>query len=156
MVVAAQVFNEMNGSAAAGRQAAGDHDWLNIGRTDAGPRGAGDPRWNNPITAADASAAWIKGTYSVPGFGKAAPGITAILKSAGQSPAAQIAALQQSPWASSHYPNLPAVFQTVSGTSLPSVPASTPVPRAPTLGMNDLLPQGLKGVTPDIPGAIFA
>jgi len=121
-VVAAQVFNEMNGSYAAQRQATGDHDWLNIGRTDAGPRGAGAPVWNDPISAADASANWIKGTYSVPGFGKADPRITNILQSVGQGPAAQIAALQQSPWASSHYPNLPDVYQTVSGTKLPNVP----------------------------------
>src|SRR5262245_47841424 len=128
MVVAAQVFNEMNGSAAAGRQAAGDHDWLNIGRTDAGPRGQGDPRWNNPITAADASAEWALGKYSVPGFGPVDSRITAaITGSVGKGPAAQIAALQQSPWASSHYPNLPDVYQTVLGSNL-NLPAASGVP----------------------------
>src|SRR5215471_8674109 len=158
-VVAAQVFNEMNGSAAASRQAAGDHDWLNIGRTDSGPRGAGDPVWNNPITAADASANWIKGTYSVPGFGKAASGITAILKSVGQGPAAQIQALQQSPWASSHYPNLPAVFQTVSGTKLPAasgVPASPMLPSAgPSLPAPPSPQRTMQSAQPNIVGALL-
>jgi len=119
-VVAAEVYNEMNGPAAAARQAAGDHDWLNIGRTDAGPRGAGAAVWNDPISAADASANWVKGTYSLPGFGHASSGIQGILRSVGQGPAAQIRAIQQSGWASSGYPNLPSVFQTVSGTRLPA------------------------------------
>ena len=158
-VVAAQVFNEMNGSAAASRQAAGDHDWLNIGRTDSGPRGAGDPVWNNPITAADASANWIKGTYSVPGFGKAASGITAILKSVGQGPAAQIQALQQSPWASSHYPNLPAVFQTVSGTKLPAASGVPASPMLPSAGLSLPAPPSpqrtMQSAQPNIVGALL-
>src|SRR5215472_6842265 len=95
-VVAAQVYNEMNGPAAASRQAAGNHDWLNIGYTDSGPMGTGNAVWSNPITAADASANWVKGTYSVPGFGKASSGIQGILNTVGKGPAAQIAALQNS------------------------------------------------------------
>lgn len=129
-VVAAQVFNEMNGSASASRQAAGNHNWLNIGWTDSGQRGTGNQLWMNPITAADASARWIKGQWDVPGFGRASSGVQGILKSVGLSPAQQIAALQNSGWASGRYPNLPSIYQSVSGLRLPNVPAGGGVPTA--------------------------
>ena len=41
-------------------------------------------------------------------------GIRAILSTAGQSPAAQVAAIQRSGWASSGYPDLPGLLQQVS------------------------------------------
>src|SRR4051812_32541500 len=158
-VVAAQVFNEMNNQSAAQRQAAGNHNWLNIGWTDSGQKGTGNKLWMDPLTAADASARWVKGEWDVPGFGRAAPGIQGILKSVGQGPAAQIAALQNSGWASSRYPNLPSVFQTVNGVKLPNVPAagvpasSTPPPAAPPFQAP--APAASMPQAPNITGAVL-
>src|SRR4029077_13650407 len=106
-VVAAEVLNEESGSAARQRQQAGIHNWLNIGYTDTAERGTGNPIWRDPFKAATASANWIKGRYAVPGFVHASSGVQGILRSVGQSPEAQIRAIQQSGWASSGYPNLP-------------------------------------------------
>ena len=60
-----------------------------------------------------ASAGWLKGQNTIPGYGTASAGVQAILHTAGQSPQAQIAALQQSGWASSGYPSLPALLAQV-------------------------------------------
>jgi hypothetical protein len=127
-VVAAEVLNEESGSAAQKRQQAGIHNWLNIGYTDTAERGTGNQVWRDPLTAATASANWIKGRYDAPGFGRASSGVQGILRSVGQSPAAQIAAIQHSGWASSGYPNLPAVYQSVGGRL--SAPAQAPPPAA--------------------------
>ena len=86
---------EESGSAAQSRQSASNNDWLNIGYTDSGTYGSSDSIWSDPITAADATAGWIKGQDTIPGYGTAAPGIQAILKTVGQPAAAQIAALQE-------------------------------------------------------------
>lgn len=79
-----------------------DHNWLNIGNTDTKWYGGGDS-WSDPNRAARLTAKWIKGTYSVPGFGRAAPGIRRIVRTAGQSPDKQIQAIANSGWASSGY-----------------------------------------------------
>lgn len=99
-----------------------DQNWLNVGNTD-GRWFAGARAWKDPITAARRTAAWLRGDDSVPGFGKAAPGIIAFSRTAGQSLATQITALQRSGWASSGYPNLPALVKQVSG-QMPAAPAS--------------------------------
>ncbi len=109
-VIAAWVYLEENGSAALSRQSAGNHDWLNVGYTDSGPLGTQNPVWNNPSSAANATANWIKGTWNDPGFGNAAASIQGILATAGQGPQQQIAAIQGSHWASSGYPNFSAVY----------------------------------------------
>jgi hypothetical protein len=113
-VIAAWLLAEENGGAAAWRQAAGNNDWLNIGYTDSGTYGAGDSVWSDPVTAADATAGWLKGQNTIPGYGTASAGIQAIMSTAGQPPATQIAAIQQSGWASSGYPDLPALLAQVS------------------------------------------
>lgn len=108
-VVSAQVAAEEPVGAKSGYH--GTQDWLNVGITDSGPMGAGNPAWRNPVQAAKLAAAWATGKKPVPGFGTAAPSIVnAIHSTAGKSPQAQIAALQRSGWASSGYPNLPALF----------------------------------------------
>src|ERR1035437_5222375 len=89
-VVGAWVASEENGSAAAQRQAANNHDWLNIGYTDTATLGAANNVWKNPVSAANATAQWLKGQWSDPCFGTASSGIQAITSTAGQSPAAQI------------------------------------------------------------------
>jgi hypothetical protein len=114
-VVSAWLLSEESGGAAQSRQAAGNNDWLNIGYTDSGTYGSSDSVWSNPVTAADATAGWLKGQNTIPGYGTASSGIQAILNTAGQSPSAQIAALQQSGWASSGYPSLPSLYQQVAG-----------------------------------------
>jgi hypothetical protein len=94
---------------------AGTQDWLNVGITDSGPLGAGNTQWTDPVAAADATAAWIAGTWSDPGFGTASSGIQAILHTVGQSAAAQIAAIQGSGWASGGYPDLQQLYQEMVG-----------------------------------------
>jgi len=147
-VVAAEVLNEESSGAAQQRERQGIHNWLNIGYTDSGQRGTGNSIWGNPVSAAQASANWIKGSYSVPGFGHASQGIQNILKSAGGSPAAQIAAIQGSGWASSGYPNLPSLYKQVTGSSPGNVPTGgAPSGRVPSGGAPLNLPP-LGGASP--------
>ena len=69
-VIAAWVYQEENGSfAAAARQLANNNDWLNVGYTDSATLGAGNSVWSTPASAANATANWISGTWSDPGFG---------------------------------------------------------------------------------------
>ncbi len=112
-VVSAWLLAEESGSAAQSRQAANNNDWLNIGYTDSGTYGSSDSVWSNPLTAADATAGWLKGQDTIPGYGTASSGIQAILSTAGQDPSLQISALQNSGWASSGYPSLPSLYQSV-------------------------------------------
>lgn len=92
----------------------GDQNWLNIGNTDS-KWYAGAGAWKDPVTAADKSAAWLQGKYSVPGFGRAASGIVNFSKTAGQPIGQQIGALQRSGWATSGYPDLPGLVQQTNG-----------------------------------------
>jgi hypothetical protein len=110
-VVAAWLLAEESGGAAQSRQAANNNDWLNIGYTDSATYGSRDSIWSDPVTAADATAGWLKGQNTIPGYGTASAGVQGILSTADQGPAAQIAALQNSGWASSGYPDLPALYQ---------------------------------------------
>ena len=114
-VIAAWLLAEESGGAAQARQAANNNDWLNIGYTDTATYGAADSVWSDPIKAADATAGWLKGQDTIPGYGVASAGVRSILATAGQSPAAQISALQRSGWASSGYPSLPTLYQQVAG-----------------------------------------
>jgi hypothetical protein len=113
-VVSAWLLAEESGSAAQSRQAAGNNDWLNIGYTDSGTYGSADSAWADPVTAANATAGWLKGQNTIPGYGTASSGIQAILSAAGQSPAAQMSALQSSGWASGGYPDLPSLYTQVT------------------------------------------
>jgi hypothetical protein len=104
---------EQSGGAAKSREAAGNHNWLNIGYTDSGTYGSGASVWSDPASAAHATAGWLKGEDTIDGYGRASAGVRSILNSAGQSPEAQVQALQRSGWASSGYPDLPAVLRMV-------------------------------------------
>ncbi len=115
-VIAAWLLAEESGGAAQSRQSANNNDWLNIGYTDSGTYGSADSVWSDPLTAADATAGWLKGQDTIPGYGTASSGIQAILNSVNQSPQAQIAAIQNSGWASSGYGDLPALYSQVGGT----------------------------------------
>jgi hypothetical protein len=113
-VVSAWLLAEENGGAAASRQAANNNDWLNVGYTDAGSVGTGDAVWSDPVSAATATAGWLKGEDTIPGYGTASQGVQSILASVGQSPSAQISALQSSGWSSSGYPDLPSLYAEVT------------------------------------------
>jgi hypothetical protein len=114
-VVSAWLLSEESGGAAVSRQSANNNDWLNIGYTDSATYGSSDSIWSNPTTAADATAGWLKGQNTIPGYGTASGGIQAILQTAGEDPSTQIAALQNSGWASSGYPDLPSLYAQVAG-----------------------------------------
>ena len=99
-VAGAWVLAEMSGGAATGREAEGNHNWLNIAYFDSGPGTiTKDAVWGSPKSAAQASADFLKGKR----FGPSA-GIRAILPNArGRSDEAQIQAIASSDWASSGY-----------------------------------------------------
>jgi hypothetical protein len=88
----------------------GTNNWLNIGSTDSGYYGGNNPAWTDPISAANQTASWLAGGSTF-GYGHASSGIVNVLKTAGQSAATQIAALQGSGWASSGYPALESDYQ---------------------------------------------
>jgi hypothetical protein len=114
-VVAAWCLAEQSSTAADAREAAGNHNWLNIGWTDSGTYGANAGVWSDPSSAAHATAGWLEGQDTVDGYGRASSGVQAILNTAGQAPETQVAALQRSGWASSGYPDLPVLLRQVSG-----------------------------------------
>ena len=114
-VVSAWLLAEESGGAAVARQSSDNNDWLNIGYTGGGTFGAGDSVWSDPVSAADATAGWLKGQSTIPGYGTASSGIQAILHTAGQAPSAQITALQGSGWAASGYPSLASLYTQVAG-----------------------------------------
>ena len=120
-VVSAWELAEESGSAAQGREAAGNFDWLNIGYTDSAKFGTKDSIWSDPIKAAEATAGWIKGKDTIPGYGTASSGIQAILNTVGKSPRDQMMAIANSGWASSHYgggANLIATYDELSGIQI--------------------------------------
>lgn len=84
----------------------GPNNWLNVGSFDSGFAGGGANVWNDPVTAADATAAFMLGR---PVHGKTSPvgpgsaSIQAIPATRNQGIGAQVAAIQDSDWASSHY-----------------------------------------------------
>lgn len=114
-VISAWMLAEESGGAATSREQAGNHNWLNIGWTDSGRYGTAGAVWSDPISAANATAGWLKGGDTIAGYGRASAGVQSILTSAGQPPATQIAALQHSGWASSGYPDLPGVYSMLAG-----------------------------------------
>jgi hypothetical protein len=98
-VVAAWELAEESGSAAQGREAASNFNWLNIGYFDSGAgKIAFDKEFGDPISAAEQTAKFLKGDW-----GGASSSIRAILNSVGHSPDEQMAAIANSDWASSHY-----------------------------------------------------
>jgi hypothetical protein len=114
-VIAAWLLAEESGGASKSRQEANNNDWLNIGYTDSATYGSSDSIWSSPITAADATAGWLRGQNTIPGYGKASSGVQAILNTAGQPAQTQISTIQGSGWASSGYPDLPALYRRVVG-----------------------------------------
>ncbi len=112
-VVAGWVLAEESGSAAQGRQAASNFNWLNIGYFDSGTGAiAHASPFSDPVSAAEQTAKFLKGQW-----GGASTGIQDILKTVGKPPEDQIMAIANSGWASSHYnngANLRATFEELS------------------------------------------
>jgi hypothetical protein len=115
-VVSAWLLAEESGGAAVSRQSANNNDWLNIGYTDSATYGSSDSIWSDPTKAADATAGWLKGQDTIPGYGTASSGVQAILQTVGQDPSTQISALQNSGWVSSGYPDLTSLYAQVTGS----------------------------------------
>ncbi len=123
-VVAAWELAEESGSAAQGRQAASNFNWLNIGYFDSG---AGQiafvKQFGDPVSAAEQTARFLKGTW-----GGASTGIRGILSTVGKPPEEQIMAIANSGWASSHYgggANLRATFDELSDIKIQTAPPSS-------------------------------
>jgi hypothetical protein len=133
-VVAAWELAEESGSAAQGRQAASNFNWLNIGYFDSGAGHiAFDKAFGDPVSAAEQTARFLKGTW-----GGASSGIQNILQTVGKPPHEQMMAIANSGWASSHYgggANLIGTFNELSNMKIETAPAggalSTPAPPAP-------------------------
>ena len=105
---------EESGGAAQSRQSAHNNDWLNIGYTDSGTYGASDAIWSNPITAADATAGWIKGQDTIPGYGGHPRPDPAIVNRRAVT-AASVSTIENSGWASGGYPAFAQLFAQVGG-----------------------------------------
>lgn len=136
-VIRGWALAEESGSAAQKRVAQKNFNFLNIGYFDSGAAGwaKGGGPFSNPVTAAKATAQFLKGQR----WG-ASKGIQGILSTAGQSPAAQIKAIAGSGWASSGYgggTNLAKTFSLVSGVGVPSLGTGNAIP-----------PGGAKTLTP--------
>jgi hypothetical protein len=135
----------------------GLYNFLNVGVTGSGNYGTGDSIWNSPVTAADATAAWLKGSpTAVPGYGASAAGIQAIERTAGGSPAAQIAAIQHSGWAGAGETALPSLYaQAVGGISVVGTPTNViPPDSGLTTALNTLLFGGGASSPTDIVGSV--
>jgi murein DD-endopeptidase MepM/ murein hydrolase activator NlpD len=104
-VIGSWAVAEQSGSAARNYEGKRYFNFLNIARTDSGDAGgAHSGVWADPVTAAKATAEWLKGQGRIAHeYGKPAGGIMAILRTAGASPNAQISAIANSGWASSGY-----------------------------------------------------
>jgi len=127
-VIRAWSLAEMSGSYAAQREREGNANVLNIGYFDSGPSDWARQAFRDPVQAARLTADFLEGKR----WG-AAPGIRAILRTAGTNPAAQLRAIYSSPWASSHYNqgrDLLATYRSVSGAAAPDLPS--PTTAAPT------------------------
>lgn len=106
-VVAAWCLSEESNTAAIAREAANNSNWLNVG--------PGQVFSNGPVDGANQTARFLQSGGS--------PSIRAILKTAGQTPMAQLSAIWMSNWdGNAHYnngANLRATYQEVTGVTAP-------------------------------------
>lgn len=148
-VIGAWELSEESGSAAQSYQSEGFEDWLNIG----GPGAAAGKSFagfhQGPEVAAADTAAWIKGTLSIPGFGKDVAAEQKIVSAAGTAnPQASIAAINSSGWAGpSGYPSLQSLYTKLSGDKTPLASVATAITDPLT---------GAATVASSIPNAISA
>jgi cell wall-associated NlpC family hydrolase len=120
-VVAGWVLAEESGSAAQGREAASNFNWLNIGYFDSGTGAiAHASPFGNPVSAAEQTAKFLEGKW-----GGASSGIQDILHTVGKPPDDQIMAIANSGWASSHYDNganLRSTFEELANMKIVTAP----------------------------------
>jgi hypothetical protein len=164
-VVEAWLLAEESGSAAQYYEGLSWNDWLNIGMTGqsgAAPKasinGLDDSIWDDPVTAANATAEWLEGRAgAVPGYGTPPASIQDILNTKDQSASTQISAIQQSGWASGGYPELAEVYQEVvgaggaTGTAQPFDKDPTGVPTS-GVGVHVSVPNPLSPITSAVSG----
>lgn len=128
-VVGAWAKSEQSGSAAEGYDARNYHNYLNIARTDSGDAaGSHASVWSNPESAGKATAEWIKGQGPITKqYGHAAPGIRAILGTAGKGAKAQIEAIGKSGWATApdYGAKIGTLYSELSGQQLKLLSAAT-------------------------------
>ena len=139
-VIRAWALAEMSGSYAQQREREGNANVLNVGYFDSGPSDWARNAFRDPAQAARLTYDFLRGRR----WG-AAPGIQAILRTAGQNPSAQLRAIWTSPWASSRYNNgrdLLDVYRSVSGAPAPALPGGTGsgAPSVPGVGGADAAP----------------
>jgi hypothetical protein len=118
-VVGAWALAEESSGAAEGREAQGNNNWLNIGYFDSGAGAIAFNRaFDNPDSGAEKTADFLEGKW-----GGASPDIRSILGTRNESPEAQINAIANSDWASSHYGNgsdLRATYRELAGLKVRS------------------------------------
>ncbi len=149
-VVAGWVLAEESGSAAQGREASSNFNWLNIGYFDSGAGAiAHATPFSNPVSAAEQTAKFLEGKW-----GGASTGIRDILNTVGKPPDDQIMAIANSGWASSHYnngANLRATFEELANMKVVTAPpagaalGAAPIPTpggAPAAGGAPIPPPG--------------
>lgn len=127
-VLRAWALAEMSGSYAQQREREGNANVFNIGYFDSGPSDWARNAFRDPVQAARLTYDFLRGKR----WG-AHPQIQAILRTAGQNPAAQLRAIYTSPWASSHYNqgrDLLDVYRSVSGAPAPDLPTAPAAPIA--------------------------
>ena len=116
-VLSAWVAAEMQGDAARARDAAGHHNWLNIGYLDAGPLElAFDRAFSDPVGGADRTTDFLAGAWGGP-----SRSIRAILGTAQRPVTAQLRAIYASNWASTHYGHgndLVRIYNAIRGDTL--------------------------------------
>ena len=93
----------------------GAYNFLNVGATDTGNFGTSGSEWNNPYTAAQATARWLTGQPAGPGYAGGSAGVQTIIPSKSGGPLAEIKAIQGSGFASSGEPDLPSLYQSALG-----------------------------------------
>jgi len=103
----------------------GDNNWLNIGWTGSGPAQVTNaPDWQNPKTAAKATADWLRGKFGQQYGYVASGGIQSILGSVGAGDRQQINAITNSGWAGdpAYTENVTRNYNEISADAGKSVP----------------------------------
>lgn len=127
-VIRAWALAEMSGTYAQQREREGNANALNVGYFDSGAADWAKKSFRDPVQAARLTADFLRGKR----WG-AHPQIQAILRTAGQNPAAQLRAIYTSPWASSGYNggrDLQSTYKLVAGQAAPNFP-TTNLPAGP-------------------------
>ena len=123
-VVGAWALAEQSGGAAKNYESRGINNWLNVGNVDSDPSAGNKFKvWSDPVKAAQATAAWLRGQGSLAHeYGAPALGIQAILHTSHLGPTSQISAIAHSGWASSGYDGgatLQALYGQLGGEKIP-------------------------------------